>query len=212
MTVKSVVWHDGSVCRADRNLMNRHKSGLLLLTGLSAAGKSTIARGVEKELFRMRARAYVLDGDNLRHGINNDLGFSRENRKESLRRMSEISKLFVDAGIVVLAAFIAPYREDRDFIRSCFDKESFFEVYVKCSIEECKRRDPKGQYKKALAGIISNYTGISSPYEEPEDPDLAVNTETSDLKQSVEAVIGFLKKKGLLTLGDGKFILPESVG
>ncbi len=195
-----VVWYDGYVKREDRNRINGHRSGLLWFTGLSASGKSTIAHKVERHLFEQGVRAYVFDGDNIRHGINSDLGFSREDRRENLRRIAEISKLFVDAGIIVLAAFISPFREDRQYIRSRFEGDNFFEIYVKCSIEECERRDPKGQYKKARAGIIKNYTGVSSPYEEPESPDLVLDTEQITIDEAVEKVIDLLMKRDMLSL------------
>lgn len=189
---KHVVWLDNYVTKQDRNILNKHESGLLWFTGLSAAGKSTIAHYVEKDLFKREIRAYVLDGDNIRHGLNSNLGFSREDRKENLRRIAEVSKLFVDAGIIVLACFISPYRDDRAYIRKRFEGDNFFEIYVKCSIAECMGRDPKGQYDKALKGIIPNYTGISSPYEEPENPDLIIDTEVMDVTTSVQRVLGFL--------------------
>ena len=195
-----VVWHDGYVTREDRNRLNRHKSGLLWFTGLSASGKSTIAHKVEKYLFEQGVRAYVFDGDNIRHGINSDLGFSREDRRENLRRIVEISKLFVDAGVIVLAAFISPFRQDREYIRKRFEGDNFFEIYVKCSIEECERRDPKGQYKKARAGIIKNYTGISSPYEEPDSPDLVLDTERISIDEAVQKVLDMLIEKEMLSV------------
>lgn len=195
-----VVWHDGYVTREDRNRLNCHKSGLLWFTGLSASGKSTIAHKVEKYLFEQGVRAYVFDGDNIRHGINSDLGFSREDRKENLRRIVEISKLFVDAGMIVLAAFISPFRQDREYIRKRFEGDNFFEIYVKCSIEECERRDPKGQYKKARAGIIKNYTGISSPYEEPDSPDLVLDTEKLSIDEAVQRVLNMLIEKKMLSI------------
>lgn len=198
MKKNHVVWHDVYVTREDRNRLNNHKSGLLWFTGLSASGKSTIAHSVEKKLFERGFRTYVLDGDNVRHGINSNLGFSREDRKENLRRIAEVSKLFVDAGILVLAAFISPYKEDREYIRKSFDGINFLEIYVKCSIEECEKRDPKGQYKKARAGIIKNYTGVSAPYEEPENPDLILDTEKKPLEECVDAVIDLLTKRGIV--------------
>ncbi len=195
-----VVWHDVYVKREDRNRLNRHKSGLVWFTGLSASGKSTIAHTVEKELFGRSIRTYLLDGDNVRHGVNANLGFSREDRKENLRRIVEVSKLFVDAGILVLAAFISPYKEDREYIKNRFEGDDFLEIYVKCSVEECEQRDPKGQYKKAKAGIIKNYTGISAPYEEPENPDLIIDTEKSDIESSVQKVLELLDKKNFISL------------
>lgn len=195
MKKNHVVWHNVYVKREDRNRLNNHKSGLIWFTGLSASGKSTIAHTVEERLFESGVRTYVLDGDNVRHGINRNLGFSREDRKENLRRIAEVAKLFVDAGILVLAAFISPYKEDREYIRKSFEGDNFLEIYVKCSVEECEQRDPKGQYKKARAGIIKNYTGISSPYEEPENPDLILDTEKLELEASVEKVLDVLEQK-----------------
>lgn len=195
MNQNHVIWHNGFVSRADRNNLNNHKSGLVWFTGLSASGKSTIAHLVEKELFGKGILTYVLDGDNVRHGINSNLGFGPEDRKENLRRIAEISKLFVDAGILTLAAFISPCKEDREYIRKRFDGDNFLEIYVKCSIEECEKRDPKGQYKKARAGIIKNYTGISAPYEEPENPDIILNTDEIDIETSVHKVMELLDSR-----------------
>jgi adenylylsulfate kinase len=198
MNQNNTIWYEGYVNRSKRNRLNNHKSGLIWFTGLSAAGKSTIAHCVEKELFQRDIRTYVLDGDNVRHGLNSNLGFSREDRKENIRRIVELSKLLVDAGIVVLAAFISPYREDREYIRKRFEGDNFLEIYVKCSLEECEKRDPKGQYKKARAGIIENYTGVSAPYEEPENPDLIINTEKMTIEDSVRSIVGFLNERHYL--------------
>ncbi|MBC8550659.1 MAG: adenylyl-sulfate kinase [Candidatus Brocadiales bacterium] len=194
MKDKHVIWHERAIERVDFNKMNKHKSGLVWFTGLSGSGKSTIAHAVQHALFEKSVRAYVLDGDNVRHGLNSNLGFDRDDRKENLRRIVELSKLFVDAGILVLAAFISPYHEDRQFVRDGFGSDDFLEVYVKCSIEECENRDPKGQYEKARKGIIKNYTGISSPYEEPENADLVINTETMEMKESVDTVLDLIKR------------------
>ncbi len=190
-----VVWHECLVKREDRNSLNSHKSGLIWFTGLSAAGKSSIAHGLEKELFDQGMRTYVLDGDNVRHGLNANLGFSPEDRKENIRRIAEVSKLMVDAGLIVLACFISPYREDREAVRKLFEGDNFIEVHVKCSLGECERRDPKGQYKKAREGIIKNYTGISAPYEEPESPELVIDTEKFTLENSVKQVLDFFNEK-----------------
>jgi adenylylsulfate kinase len=198
MSEKHLVWHECLVKRADRNSLNNHKSGLVWFTGLSASGKSTIAHAVEKELHDRGIRTYVLDGDNVRHGLNSNLGFSPEDRKENIRRIGEVAKLMADAGIVVFTAFISPYREDRDTVRKLFEGDLFFEVFVKCSLEECEKRDPKGLYKKARAGIIKNYTGISSPYEEPLAPELVVDTEHLTIEESVNQVIDFLCEKKLV--------------
>ncbi len=200
MNNNHVIWHDGYVKRAERNCLNNHKSGLVWFTGLSASGKSTIAHFVERELFNRGIRTYVFDGDNVRHGINSNLGFSREDRKENLCRIAELSKLFVDAGMIVLASFISPYKEDREYIRKRFENDNFLEIYVKCSVEGCERRDPKGQYKKARAGIIKEYTGISSPYEEPENPDLTIETEKYDIKTSVQKVLELIDDRKFIAI------------
>ncbi len=197
---KNIVWHETFVDRQDRNRINKHKSGVVWFTGCPASGKSTIAHHMEKELFDRGIRCYVLDGDNVRHGINSNLGFSRDDRRENLRRIGELSKLFVDAGIVVLAAFVSPYREDREFIRQTVGPEFFFEAYVKCSIETCEKRDPKGHYKKAKAGLIKDYTGVSAPYEEPENPEIVLDTEEIDVETSVRTVLEFLERKKFILL------------
>jgi adenylylsulfate kinase len=194
----NVVWHECCVKRADRNRLNNHRSGLLWFTGLSAAGKSTIAHSVEKVLFEQGIRTYVLDGDNVRHGLNANLGFSPADRKENIRRIGEVAKLMVDAGLIVLACFISPYRQDREAVRRLFESGAFMEIYAKCPVEECAQRDPKGQYKKARAGMIENYTGISAPYEEPQNSDLVIDTRTLSIEQSVEKVVGFLRTRSLI--------------
>lgn len=193
-----VIWHQGAVTKGDRNVLNGHRSGLIWLTGLSASGKSTIAHAVEKELFDSGIRAYVLDGDNVRHGLNANLGFSPEDRKENMRRIAEVARLMVDAGLLVLAAFISPFREDRAAVRKLFNKDDFAEIYIKCSLAECENRDPKGQYKKARNGIIKNYTGVSAPYEEPEAPELVIDTEKMSLEDSAKAIMKYIEDKGFL--------------
>jgi len=195
---ENVVWSNGQITRAQRNALNKHRSGLVWLTGLSAGGKSTIAHGVEKTFFERGIRAYVLDGDNIRHGLNCDLGFSREDRKENIRRIAEVSKLLVDAGMIVLASFITPYPEDRQLLRDLLKGDNFYLVYVKCSLEICMRRDPKGMYAKALEGIIPDYTGISAPYYPPEDADLIIDTEAQDIEASVQQLVTFLQDQGLI--------------
>ncbi len=198
--MEHVVWHESLVSMADRHRANKHRSGVIWFTGLSASGKSTIGHHLEKELFDRRIRSYVLDGDNIRHGINSNLDFSREGRRENLRRIAEVSRLFVDSGIVVLAAFISPYREDRVFVRKIVGTEHFFEVFVKCDLDVCEKRDPKGLYKKARAGIIKNYTGIDAPYEEPENPDIVIETDKLNVEESVEMVLKFLEEKKFILL------------
>lgn len=194
-----VVWHEVQVTRNNRNTLNNHKSGLIWFTGFSASGKSTIAHGVEKVLFERGIRTYVLDGDNIRHGLNANLGFNPEDRQENLRRVAEVARLFADAGILVLAAFISPYVKDREYIRKHFEGDNFIEVYVKCCLEECERRDPKGLYKKARAGIIKNYTGISAPYEEPINPELIVETSDCNPEIAISNVVAFLEIKNIVS-------------
>lgn len=181
----NVVWHKGFITRKDRNACYGHKSGLVWFTGLPASGKSTIAHSLEKFLFEKGIKTYVLDGDNIRHGLNADLGFSEEDRRENLRRVVEVAKLLVDAGLIVLAAFVSPYRKDREYIRRRFEGDNFIEVYVKCSVDECARRDPKGHYQKARAGLIKGYTGVDSPYEEPEAPDVTIDSEVIKIDEAV---------------------------
>ncbi|OAQ19837.1 adenylyl-sulfate kinase [Thermosulfurimonas dismutans] len=192
----NVFWHQGYVTRADRNARYGHKSGLVWFTGLPSSGKSSIAHGVEKVLFERGVKCYVLDGDNIRHGLNADLRFSLEDRRENIRRVVEVAKLMTDAGLIVLAAFVSPYREDRQYVRRRFEGDNFIEIYVKCSPEECERRDPKGNYRKARAGLIKGYTGVDAPYEEPEHPDLVLDTEKVNLELAISEVIQYLEKLG----------------
>jgi adenylylsulfate kinase len=194
----NIVWQPTKVSKEDRRRMNGHGSCVLWFTGLSGSGKSTLATEVEKELHQRGVRTYVLDGDNIRHGLNRDLGFGKDDRKENIRRIGEVAKLFVDAGIVTLTAFISPYREDRDMVRALFGQGEFIEIYVKCSLEECERRDPKGLYKKARRGEIRDFTGISSPYEEPVSPELVVETDRESVEVSVCKVMDYLREKGML--------------
>ncbi len=188
-----------SVSIADRHLLNGHSGGLLWFTGLSGSGKSTLAHAVEEKLHTLCVRSYVLDGDNIRTGLNKDLGLSPEDRKENIRRIAEVAKLMVDAGLLVFAAFIAPYRQSREYVRNLMTNWPFYEIYLKCSIEECEKRDPKGLYKKAHTGEIKNMTGISAPYEEPEQPSLVIETDKLDLQQCVDEVIKFLLKQNLIS-------------
>ncbi|QGS69235.1 adenylyl-sulfate kinase [Oceanobacillus sp. 143] len=175
---------------------------MLWLTGLSGTGKSTLAVHVERELHNLGVKTYILDGDNLRFGINSDLRFSDEDRKENIRRIAEISKLFVDAGIVVLVAAISPFSQDRQQAREKLSEGEFVEIYVKCSLEECERRDPKGLYKKARAGEITSFTGISSPYEEPLNPEIIVESDKQSIEEMVQQVLTYLKANGLLETED----------
>ncbi|HEX2677479.1 MAG TPA: adenylyl-sulfate kinase [Polyangiales bacterium] len=196
----NITWHASGVSRAERERKRGHRGATLWLTGLSGSGKSTVATLLEQKLLDRGCAAYVLDGDNVRYGLNRDLGFSPEDRSENIRRIGEVAKLFTDAGVIVLCAFISPYRADRDRVRQNLAAGDFVEIYVKASLAACEARDPKGLYKKARAGGISDMTGISSPYEEPLKPELVVDTEQSDLAACVSQVLGFLEKNGYIGL------------
>ncbi len=195
MTKKNldIVWYDRNLSREDYRRRNGHGSRVLWFTGLSGAGKSTLAHSVEEMLFEKGWYTYILDGDNIRHGLNSDLGFSEEDRRENIRRIGEVAKLFVDAGVVVLAAFISPYREDRERVRALFEPGEFIEVYVKCDLTICERRDPKGLYRKARAGELRQFTGIESPYEEPENPELVIDTGRLGIEESINGVISYIE-------------------
>jgi adenylylsulfate kinase len=197
---KNIFWHNHSVTVEDRWKYNGHKSCVLWFTGLSAAGKSTIANSLCKRLLTRNIKSYVLDGDNVRHGLNKDLGFSPEDRTENIRRVGEVAKLFVDAGVIVLTAFISPYKEDRERVRRLMDKEHFVEVYVKCPAFVCETRDPKGIYTKARAGQIKEFTSISSPYEEPEQPDIVLETDNMSVDECVEKMLKYLNKKNYVNM------------
>ncbi|OES45650.1 adenylyl-sulfate kinase [Domibacillus iocasae] len=198
MTNNNIVWHEQSLTKEERRQKNKHHSAVLWFTGLSGSGKSTVANAAARRLFDLGVSTYVLDGDNVRHGLNKDLGFSDEARKENIRRIGEVAKLFVDGGQLVFTAFISPFREDRDTVRALLGKDEFIEVFVECPIEKCEARDPKGLYKKARAGEIPEFTGISSPYEAPEKPELIVNTDQYSVEECVDQIIGYLKEKNML--------------
>ncbi len=191
----NVIWEKHDVERSDRNLMLGHTSKVLLFTGLSGSGKSTLSNCLEKELFSRKILTYSLDGDNLRHGLNKDLGFTIEDRIENLRRVGEISKILYDSGVYVLASFISPFAKDRRNMKKLFKDEDFIEIYVKCDINSLKKRDPKGLYKKALSGEIPNFTGINSTYEEPENPDLVLDTSKLTINECSKIIIDYLEEK-----------------
>jgi adenylylsulfate kinase len=193
----NIVWHPTTVTKEDRQRRAGHKSCVLWFTGLSGAGKSTLANAVEHELHQRGLASYVLDGDNIRHGLNRGLGFGAEDRKENIRRIGEVAKLFVDAGVITLTAFISPYREDRELARGLLEEGEFVEVYVKCSLEECERRDVKGLYQKARNGEIGQFTGISSPYEEPEAPELVIESGELSVEASVATIVSYLESRGI---------------
>jgi adenylylsulfate kinase len=178
--------------------MNGHRSVILWFTGLSNSGKSTIAHAAEERLHRTGCRTFVFDGDNVRHGLCADLGFSREDRDENIRRVGEMAKLFIEAGVIALTAFISPFRAERNRVRSLVQEGDFLEVYCKCPLEVCEQRDVKGHYKKARAGEIKEFTGVSSPYEEPVHPDLVLTTDTMSIDECVEAVVGLLKQRNIV--------------
>jgi adenylylsulfate kinase len=188
----NVTWHERRLCKDDYRKRNGHNPALLWFTGLSGAGKSTLAQVVEERLFAKGWYTYILDGDNVRHGLNGDLGFSEQDRRENIRRIGEVSRLFTDAGVVVLAAFISPYREDRERVRALFDPSEFVEIYVKCDLDTCEERDPKGLYRKARSGELRDFTGIDSPYEEPHHPELVIDTGSMEISRCVESILQYL--------------------
>ena len=194
----NIVWHQGNVTRADREQINGHKACTVWLTGLSGSGKSTIAVDLEKRLWERGIRAYILDGDNIRHGLNKNLGFSPADRTENIRRIGEVAKLFTEAGVVALTAFISPYRADRDQVRALMAAGDFVEVHVDCPVEVCEQRDVKGLYKKARAGEIKEFTGISAPYEAPEKAELTINTAGQSVEASAKQILAYLEKQGII--------------
>jgi adenylylsulfate kinase len=195
----NITWHQGQVERKDREKLLGQRGTTLWLTGLSGSGKSTVAVAAEKALLQRGQLAYVLDGDNVRHGLNKNLGFSPEDRTENIRRIAEVAKLFTDAGVIALTSFISPYRADRDAARAIFAPGDFVEVHVSTSLETCEERDPKGLYKKARAGQIPDFTGISAPYEAPERPELVLDTGALSVAESVASLLRYLEEKGYLS-------------
>ncbi len=195
---ENVIWHQATVTRQRREQMNGHQSFVLWFTGLSGSGKSTLAHAVEEQLHQRQCRTFVFDGDNVRHGLCSDLGFSEDDRRENIRRIGEMSKLFVEAGVIAITAFISPFRAERRMVREMFDGDEFIEIFCDSSLETCEARDVKGLYAKARAGLIANYTGISSPYEAPEAAELHLRTDQEPLQQSVRSVLSYLHHRGLL--------------
>ena len=198
MATKNLHFHEHRVPREEKEKRNKHKSRVIWFTGLSGSGKSTVANPTEKVLHDMGLQTYILDGDNVRMGLNKDLGFSPEDRTENIRRITEVAKLFADSGSIVLTAFISPYREDRNEAREIISTDNFIEVFVSADLSVCESRDPKGLYKKARAGEIKGFTGIDAPYESPLTPELTVETDKNDIDDCVQIVIEYLVKEGII--------------
>ena len=196
MKDENIVWHNQSITKEKRLTLLNQKPCILWFTGLSGSGKSTIANAVELELFKRGRKTYLLDGDNVRHGLNKDLGFSEHDRIENIRRIGEVAKLFVDSGLIVITAFISPFKSDRQIARSLVKYDEFIEVFIDTPLEVCEQRDPKGLYKKARDGAIKNFTGISSPYEAPEEPQIHIKTDEHSIQECVDIVINYLIKFG----------------
>ena len=194
-----VVWQDSEINKERRNKLNRHKSAILWFTGLSGSGKSTIANELEKILHQLSFRTFILDGDNIRHGLSKDLGFSDDDRKENIRRIGEVAKLFIESGTITLTTFISPFKEERQSVRQLVGENEFYEIYVKCPLDLCEQRDVKGLYKKARKGEIKKFTGIDSPYEEPDNADLTVDTATMTTEDCVNVIIKYMIDSNLIT-------------
>jgi adenylylsulfate kinase len=194
----NIVWHQGAITREDRQQLNGHRGCTVWLTGLSGSGKSTIAVELEKRLLERGVRTYILDGDNIRHGLNKNLGFSPEDRTENIRRIGEVARLFSDAGLVAVTAFISPYRADRDQVRAIMEPGDFIEVFVDCPVKVCEQRDVKGLYKKARAGEIKEFTGISAPYEAPSKPEMVIETSGQSVEKSALQILAYLERQGII--------------
>ena len=198
MKSPNVIYHQASVTRERRNQSNNHQSVVLWFTGLSGSGKSTLAHVLEEKLFNKGCKTFVLDGDNVRHGLNSNLDFSDNDRKENIRRIGEVAKLMLESGLIVMTAFISPFREDRAAVRNLISNSDFIEIYCKASLKTCEERDVKGLYKRARAGEIKNYTGINSPYEAPKNPELIIETDKETLDESVSKIYSFLERKAII--------------
>ena len=199
MKSSNVIYHQASVTRQRRNKLNDHHSVVLWFTGLSGSGKSTLAHALEEKLFQKGCRTFVLDGDNIRHGLNSNLDFSEKGRTENIRRISEVSKLMMESGLIVMTAFISPFNKDREEARKLISNYDFIEIYCKATLETCEARDVKGLYKRARAGEIKNYTGIDSPYEKPENPEIVIDTDQQSLEESISNILDFLKSKRIIS-------------
>ena len=198
MKNSNTIYHNATVTRERRNQLNGHKSVVIWFTGLSGSGKSTLAHSVEEKLHNLDCRTFVLDGDNVRHGLSSNLTFSDDDRKENIRRIGEAANLMMEAGVIAMTAFISPFKKDRNLVRQMLPQEDFIEIYCKASLEVCESRDVKGLYKLARAGEIKNYTGIDSPYEAPSNPELVIDTESESLEGSVDRVLDFLKCREII--------------
>jgi len=207
MNNSNVVYHRATVTRNRRQKLNKHRSVIIWFTGLSGSGKSTLAHAVEEELHQDGCRTFVFDGDNVRHGLCANLSFSEEDRHENIRRIGEMSKLFIEAGVIALTAFISPFRVDRERVRALVSENDFIEIYCNSPLEVCEERDVKGLYKKARKGEIKNYTGISSPYEEPEHPDLVLDTANETVEANVENVLKLLEERHIISKYLNRFFL-----
>ena len=207
MHERNVVWHHSTVTRQRREKMNDHKSVILWFTGLSNSGKSTIAHAAEERLHGIGCRTFVFDGDNVRHGLCADLGFTREDRDENIRRIGEMAKLFIEAGVIAMTAFISPFRAERNRVRNLVREGDFLEIFVQCPVDVCEKRDVKGHYKKARAGEIKEFTGVSSPYEEPVHPDLVLDSDSMSVEECVDSVVALLEKRGIIG-SEGRTVSP----
>lgn len=194
----NVVWSETTVTKDRRDNLNQQRSAIIWFTGLSGSGKTTVANALEHRLHKYSFRTYLLDGDNVRHGLSNDLGFCDNDRTENIRRIGEVSKLFIDAGVMVLATFISPFISDRKFVRNIVNQTEFIEIFIKCPLQLCEDRDVKGLYKKARSGEIKQFTGIDSPYEEPHDPEITIDTSELNIDESVDHIINYLVKNSYI--------------
>jgi len=207
----NVVWHHAAVTRGHRENRNGHRSAVVWFTGLSNSGKSTIAHALEERLFELGCRTFVFDGDNVRHGLCSDLSFCREDRAENIRRIGEMAKLFTEAGVIAVTAFISPFQSERERVRKLVGEDSFFEIYCKCPLEVCEERDVKGHYRRARLGEIGEFTGISSPYEEPERPDITLNTAINSVEECVSSVIDLMFERGIVSFAGNQRVTPSGM-